>query len=92
MIEKAVSLHNNQDNHDKVYYIEIVSVENNKFTVCFQYGRRGKTLKFGEKTTTPVSRLEAERLFEDKVNHELKKGYHIIPNPQDLMTLIAFSY
>jgi hypothetical protein len=92
MIEKAVSLHNDIGNHDKVYYIQIVSGENNKFTVCFQYGRRGKHLSFGTKTEEPVSRWEAERLFSNKMNHELKKGYHVIPNPPDLLTIIGFSY
>ena len=92
MIVKAVSLHCNKDNHDKVYYIEILEVAPRKYTVAFQYGRRGKTLKYGTKTEEPVSLWEAEHLFDKKMQDELKKGYHVIPNPDDLMTLVTLMF
>lgn len=91
MIERAVSLWNNQGKHDKVYYIQIVSVENNKFIVTFQYGRRGKKLTFGTKTD-PASKWEATRIFEDKLEQELKKGYHIIDNDNEVLCMVGFSY
>lgn len=91
MIEKAVSLWNNTGNHDKVYYIQIVSVEDNKFIVTFQYGRRGKSLRFGTKTD-PASHWEANRIFEDKLEQELKKGYRVTKNDDEVLTLVGLSY
>jgi Asp-tRNA(Asn)/Glu-tRNA(Gln) amidotransferase B subunit len=92
MIVKAVSLHNNIGTSDKVYYLQLVSVENGKYLVQFEYGRRGKTLKFGTKTENPVSKYEAEDIFDEFVRQKKeKKHYHEIPNPEDLLMIISFS-
>lgn len=45
------------------------------FVVNFSYGRRGGTLKFGTKTASPVSRNEAQNIFDDLVSEKKDKGY-----------------
>ena len=101
MIRKSVSLHNdeveNGKKHDKVYYLQIVdgSVPN-RFTVSFQYGRRGGALQWGNRDGSQklqnVSLREAEHFLNDKVQKQIQKGYHIIPDPIDLLTLIGFQF
>jgi len=71
--------------------MQIIGVENNKYVVQFQYGRRGKTLKFGTKTGTPTSIYNAENIFDDLLNQKKKKGYFEIPNPPDLLMIIGLS-
>ena len=96
MIVKSISLHcfeeKNGVKHDKVYHIEIVDVGNNKYMVPSQYGKRGKTLRLFCLTDEPVSMYEAEEIFRKKVAHERKKGYVEIPDSEELLTLVAFSY
>jgi len=75
-----------------VYHIEIVEVGNGKYMVPSQYGKRGKTLRLFCLTDAPVSKYEAERIFDDKVAKERKKGYVKIPDSEELLTLVAFSY
>jgi hypothetical protein len=102
MIVKSVSLHNNEVEssgkvHDKVYYLQIVDgSQPNRFTVSFQYGKRGGSLKWGNRDGSQkledVSMWEAERFLEKKVSEQKKKGYHVIPDPDDLLTLISFTF
>jgi len=102
MIHKSVSLHNDEIEsngkvHDKVYYIQIVDgTKTGKFTVSFQYGKRGGSLKWGNRDGSQklqdVSLWEAEEYLSKKVREQEKKGYHIIPDPIDLMTLIGFTF
>ena len=92
MIVKSISLHCKQENHDKVYHIEIIDVGNGKYMVPSQYGRRGKTLRLFCLTDEPVSKWEAERIYNKKVEHEMKKGYVKIPDSEELLTLVAFTY
>ena len=102
MIKKSVSLHNDtveRDGkvHDKVYYIQIVDGScTGKYSVTFQYGKRGGTLKWGNRDGSSkledVSLWEAERYFDMKRDEEIKKGYHVIPDPDQLLTLIGFTF
>jgi hypothetical protein len=102
MIHKTVSLHNdtvepNGKKHDKVYYLQIVDGSKpGKYTVSFQYGKRGKSLTWGNRNGTQkvedVSMYEAERYLSKKVREQEDKGYHIIPDPEDLLTLIGFTF
>lgn len=92
MIVKAVSLHNNIGTSDKVYYLQLVTTEGNKYLVQFEYGRRGKSLKYGTKTEMPVSKSEAEDIFDEFKRQKIeKKHYHEIPNPEDLLLIISLS-
>ncbi len=60
---------------DKVYEVDLYEVGANQFTVNFRYGRRGAALKEGAKTSKPVSRQQAEKIFNDLVESKTKKGY-----------------
>ena len=102
MIHKSVSLHNDQVDrngakHDKVYYLQIVDgTTANTYSVSFQYGKRGGALKWGNRDGSlkceNVSMWQAERYLDDKVSKQLAKGYHVIPDPIDLLTLISFTF
>lgn len=102
MIRKSISLHNdtiesNGKQHDKVYYIQIIDgTVPNTYTVSFQYGKRGGKLKWGNRDGSQklenVSMWEAETYFQNKIREQCKKGYHVIPDPDDLLTLISFTF
>lgn len=97
MIKKSISLLNNEPGHDKVYYLQIVDgTVPNTYTVSFQYGKNGGKLKWGNRDGSQkcenVALWAAEGKFNSLLHKQLKKGYHVIPDPEDLMTLIGFSF
>lgn len=97
MIHESISLHCTKGNSDKVYYVQIVDGSNaNTYTVSFQYGRRGGKLTWGNRDGSQklenVSLWQAENYLRKKVREQEKKGYHIIPDPTDLLTLISFTF
>lgn len=97
MVKKSISLRCTVGTSDKVYHIQIVDgTQPNRFTVAFQYGRTGGKLTWGNRDGSwkkeDVSLWEAERYFDSKVSEQKKKGYHVIPDPEGLMTLIGFSF
>lgn len=71
---ESVALFYRDGNSDKVYQAQIVE-EDAGFSVNFQYGRRGSTLQSGTKTASPVSRLEAEKIYSKLVDSKTAKGY-----------------
>lgn len=71
---KSIRLAYQEGSSDKVYHVQVVAVGNG-YEVHFQYGRRGKTLIKGTKTSGPVGRLTAERIYEDLVHEKKVKGY-----------------
>lgn len=60
---------------DKVYQVEMVEVEPDRFLVNFRTGRLGSDLRDGSKTVFPVPRDEAEAIFDKLVESKLEKGY-----------------
>jgi len=70
----SVNLYYREGGSDKVYQVTLLPKENG-WVVNFAYGRRGTTLTSGTKTSSPVGRLEAERIFERLVAEKMKKGY-----------------
>jgi hypothetical protein len=101
MIHQSVSLHNDKTEngkvHDKVYYIQIVDgPTTGKYTVSFQYGARGGKLTWGNRDGSwkkeDVSLWEAETYFSKKKKEQIAKGYHVIPDPEDLLCLIGFTF
>ena len=70
----SVSLYYREGSSDKVYQAAIEPKEGG-YVVNFAYGRRGSTLTSGTKTSTPVGRIEAEKIFERLVGEKMKKGY-----------------
>jgi hypothetical protein len=66
---------------DKVYEVDLCEVGSDRFVVNFRYGRRGSTLRDGTKTTTPVTRAEAEKVFDRLVASKKAEGYWDAANP-----------
>ena len=68
------SLYFKDGSSDKEYHTQIVP-KGPLYTVEFQYGRRGGTLKSGTKTPQPVSLSEAQDIYDKLVQEKLNKGY-----------------
>ncbi|MFN3202616.1 MAG: hypothetical protein ACE366_29765 [Bradymonadia bacterium] len=63
---------------EKIYEIELCETSAappNRYVVNYRYGRRGGTFKEGSKTVTPVSRVEADQIFDHLEEAQLLKGY-----------------
>jgi predicted DNA-binding WGR domain protein len=74
---RQTKLHFKEGNSDKVYEVDLCEIGGN-FVVNFRYGRKGAELKEGTKTTSPVSQVEAEKVFQKLVDEKTKKGYHVV--------------
>ncbi|MEO1529491.1 MAG: WGR domain-containing protein, partial [Planctomycetota bacterium] len=72
---KQTRLSFRQGTSDKVYEVDLCEVSEGQFVVNFRYGRRGATLREGTKTTTPMARGDAERVFNQLVDAKTSKGY-----------------
>jgi bifunctional non-homologous end joining protein LigD len=59
---------------DKVYRAELAP-QSGGWVVRFAYGRRGSTLTAGTKTPSPVSREEAEEVYNRLIRSKTAKGY-----------------
>jgi hypothetical protein len=66
---------------DKIYEVDLCEVGPTAYVVNFRYGRRGSRLKEGVKTVSPVSRSEANEVFQDLVYSKTKKGYRELADP-----------
>ena len=74
---RQTKLHFKEGNSNKVYEVDLCET-GGKFTVNFRFGRHGTELKEGSKTTAPVSREEADKIFQKLVDEKSKKGYHVV--------------
>lgn len=72
---RQVRLYFREGRSDKVYEVDLCEVGDDQCVVNFRYGRRGAMLRDGTKTPAPVSRGQAERLFEELVASKTSKGY-----------------
>jgi bifunctional non-homologous end joining protein LigD len=68
------SLYFNNGASDKEYHIEMLP-QGSGFVVNISYGRCGGILQSGTKTASPVTQVEAKKLFDKTVNAKLAKGY-----------------
>ena len=66
-----VSLYFQQGSSDKEYHIQMEE-EGGGYVVNFQYGRKGRALKSGTKTSQPVSLEQAEKTWSKE--HPLKQN------------------
>ena len=66
-----------QGTSDKVYEVDLCEADGG-FEVVTRYGRRGKALRENVMTARPVSREEADALFDKTVASKTKKGYEEI--------------
>lgn len=71
---KQTTLYFCEGNSDKVYEVDLCEVDG-KYLVNFRYGRRGSTLRDGTKTTQPVPKDQADKIFDELVQSKTKKGY-----------------
>jgi len=62
---------------DKEYHVEMVA-QSGGYVVNISYGRVGSKLQSGTKTSSPVSKLEAEKLMKSVVNSKIAKGYVLL--------------
>ena len=78
-IVRTLKLWFREGTSDKVYEVDLVDTEavdpESRFLVNFRYGRRGKTLRDGTKTPTPLSRAAAEKVFDSVVVSKMNDGY-----------------
>lgn len=61
-------------NSDKTYHLAL-GEEDGGYSVLFAYGRRGKKLIRGLKTTGPISESYARNIYRDVFDEKLGKGY-----------------
>lgn len=73
-MNESITLYFKEGTSDKVYQAEL-NEQSGKYVVNFAYGRRGRDLKTGTKTPSPVSYEEAKLIYDELVNSKLKKGY-----------------
>lgn len=73
-IKKSSDLYYKDGSSDKVYHLQMVEKENNKFDINFQYGKRGGTLKADTKISD-ANFDEADKLFNKLLKEKLSKGY-----------------
>lgn len=71
---KSVNLYFTEGSSDKEYRAQLVG-DDAGYRVLFQYGRRGKPLTSGEKTTSPVSLEAATKVYDKLVLSKTSKGY-----------------
>lgn len=64
---------------DKAYHAAIVKCREGEYDVHFAYGRRGSTLTYGKKTTSPVPLEDAQRIFNKLISEKAAKGYEVKP-------------
>lgn len=60
---------------DKVYEVDLVEVAPAQYVVNFRFGRRGKALRDGTKTATPVDLARARAIFAKLVAEKTAGGY-----------------
>lgn len=58
-----------------MFEIDLCEVGSNTYVVNFRYGKKGKRLTDGTKTTSPLGRDAAERVFLALVAEKKRKGY-----------------
>jgi len=74
-MEKRISLYCTEGGADKVYVLWLES-KGGLFTVEANWGRRGGSMQAGAKTPKPVSRADAEKVYEKTLAEKRAKGYH----------------
>lgn len=81
-VVRSVRLWMKEGGSDKLYEVDLVDLEradnDARYLVNFRYGRRGTSLRDGTKTTSPVTRANAEKLFDSVVVSKINGGYRRI--------------
>lgn len=77
-IQYTALRHGTADN--KVYEVELIELlsrNDDRFLVNFRHGRANTAIQEGSKTPSPVTKEQAERLFNSVVVAQVNKGYEI---------------
>ncbi len=72
---KRITLFYQEGSSDKVYEVDLCQTIQDLYVVNFRYGRRGKSLKEGVKTTEAVPLTQAQKVFDQLVASKVQKGY-----------------
>lgn len=72
---QQIKLFYKEGNSDKVYEIDLCSIDTTNYVVNFRYGRRGSVLKEGTKTPEYVSEEKAKIIFAKLEFEKTNKGY-----------------
>jgi bifunctional non-homologous end joining protein LigD len=76
-MERKVTLYSTENGSDKVYQIhQRPAPQGAGWLVDRANGARGKALRPGTETPTPVDLASANRIYDDLLKSKLKKGYH----------------
>jgi len=78
-IIRSVRLWMSEGASGKIYEVDLVDLEtpgtDTRFLVNFRYGRRGKSLRDGTKTPSPIAFSSAEKTFDSVVVAKVNDGY-----------------
>ena len=79
-IIECVDMHCTEHGADKVYHLALEQVpggllSSGMYNVPFAYGRRGSSLNYGTKTTTPVDEDKARKIYQKQISAQFAKGY-----------------
>lgn len=74
MKEESIALYFTQGSSDKVYQVQLVETDGG-WLVNFQNGRRGKPLRPGTKTNTPLPFDKAKAAYDKLVKTKMSGGY-----------------
>lgn len=90
-IERSIGLRCTKGTSDKVYYMQLVSMGERKFSVVAQYGKFGAVLRHSFRIED-ATYWKANREFENQLDKELKKGYKMIETPQEILMMVLFNF
>lgn len=74
MSERSITLYCREGSSDKVYQVHL-RAQGDGWVVDYANGPRGKALRPGTKTETPVSLAEAQVIYDKLVKSKMKGGY-----------------
>ena len=86
-----VNLWYSDNRSDKVYNVklELADPTQQKWTVDFEYGRRGNRLVEGTKTPSPTTYQKAKQIYDKLIQSKVNKGYEYIQNKEQLQAKVS---
>lgn len=90
-VVRSVRLWMKEGRSDKLYEVDLIDLEradvDARYLVNFRYGRRGTSLRDGTKTSSPVTRSNAEKLFDSVVVSKINDGYRRVDGDAPMAAL-----
>lgn len=75
LVKQVVLVQTNGGSTPKVYEIDLCEVGDGRFVVNYRHGKRGVALADGSKTPAPVSRADADKVFDKLMWSKIADGY-----------------